>query len=167
MPSNQTVNKNFVCTLSSSQLMQQIYLYLLGPTGKIKTRIQYQNFNTIVWVLRVHLQALPMFILACDSYLCNNTNNTYSPLLVRGQTKKKHDTKTINTSRCMGTHVYFPTISTNGNHFDDFRFASLDGNALSHLGYVLKESKGNIIIFTPLLNRAQLSKKEFAKKDLF
>ena len=38
-PSNQTRNKHFVCTLSGSQLMWQIYLYLSGPTGEI----WYQN----------------------------------------------------------------------------------------------------------------------------
>ena len=36
MLSNQTRNKQFVCSLSGSQLMWQIYLYLLGPTGKIQ-----------------------------------------------------------------------------------------------------------------------------------
>ena len=39
LPSNQTGNKHFVCSLSASQLMWQIYLYLPGPTGKIR----YQN----------------------------------------------------------------------------------------------------------------------------
>ena len=34
--SNQIVNKYFVCRLSGSQLMWQIYLYLPGPTGKIR-----------------------------------------------------------------------------------------------------------------------------------
>ena len=41
--SNQTGNKHFVCSLSGSQLMWQIY------TGKSGTR--YQNFNGIAWVL--------------------------------------------------------------------------------------------------------------------
>ena len=49
IPSNQTRNKHFVCSLSGSQLMWQIYLYLLGPTWKIR----YQNFNSIVWVLSI------------------------------------------------------------------------------------------------------------------
>ena len=35
LPSNQTGNKHFVCSLSVSQLMWQIYLYLSGPNGKI------------------------------------------------------------------------------------------------------------------------------------
>ena len=47
MMSNQTGNKHFVCSLSGSQLMWQIYLYLPGPSGKI----WYQNFNSIAWVL--------------------------------------------------------------------------------------------------------------------
>ena len=51
LPSNQTGNKHFVCSLSGSQLMWQIYLYLPGPTGKSGTRIRYQNFNCIAWVL--------------------------------------------------------------------------------------------------------------------
>ena len=32
--SNQTGNKHFACSLSGSQLMKQIYLYLPGPNGK-------------------------------------------------------------------------------------------------------------------------------------
>ena len=34
LPSNQTGKKHFVCSLSGSQLMWQISLYLPGPTGK-------------------------------------------------------------------------------------------------------------------------------------
>ena len=39
LPSNQSGNKQFVCSLSGSQSMWQINLYLPGPTGKIR----YQN----------------------------------------------------------------------------------------------------------------------------
>ena len=39
LPSNQTGNKNFVCSLSGSQLMWQIYLYLPGSIGNFR----YQN----------------------------------------------------------------------------------------------------------------------------
>ena len=39
------------CSLSGSQLMWQLYLYLLGPTWKIRYRIRCQNFYGIAWVL--------------------------------------------------------------------------------------------------------------------
>ena len=50
LPSNQTGNKYFVCSLSGSQLMWQIYLYLPGPTGKIRYQNPDQNFNGKAWV---------------------------------------------------------------------------------------------------------------------
>ena len=39
LPSNQTGNKQVVCSLSASQFMWQIFLFLPGPNGKIR----YQN----------------------------------------------------------------------------------------------------------------------------
>ena len=54
LPLNQTGNKYFICSLSGSQVMWQIYLYLPGPTGKIR----YQNFKDIAWVLYFDLDDL-------------------------------------------------------------------------------------------------------------
>ena len=51
LPSNQIGNKHFVWSLSGSQLMWQICLYLPDQLGKSCHRIQYQNFNSIAWVL--------------------------------------------------------------------------------------------------------------------
>ena len=48
---NQTENKHFVRSLSGSQLMWQIDLYLPGPTGKIRYQNPVPNFSGIAWVL--------------------------------------------------------------------------------------------------------------------
>ena len=51
LPSNQTGNKHFVCSLSGSQLMWQIYFYLPVPTGKILYQNPIPNFIGLAWVL--------------------------------------------------------------------------------------------------------------------
>ena len=48
--SHQTGNRHLVNSLSGSQLMWQIYLYLPGILGKSGTRNRVQNFNGIAWV---------------------------------------------------------------------------------------------------------------------
>ena len=50
LPPNQTGNKHFVCSLSGSQLMWQMYLLFAGTNWE-NTRIRYHNFNGIAWVL--------------------------------------------------------------------------------------------------------------------
>ena len=61
LPSNQTGNKHFVCSLSSFQLMWQIYLCLLRPNGKIRYRNPVPKFE---WY-SFGLTESPIFVILC------------------------------------------------------------------------------------------------------